>query len=182
MLAAIQSSQLIPALFIQAQFNTGTVYIWTGIGSLSWNGHTWVGVGTLASISAIEEGADINARGISISLSGIDPSTLADALQEFQVEAPVAVYLGLFNGAGALLDAPILSWAGRMDQPTIDVGAETATISINAESRLLLMKVPCDRRYTAADQSIDFPGDNGLNFVLGIQNQNLFWGRVPSAK
>jgi hypothetical protein len=47
MLTAIQANQLYPAIFIQAQFRTGTIHIWSGYGSLSWNSQTWVGVGSL---------------------------------------------------------------------------------------------------------------------------------------
>ena len=78
MLAAIQAAQVLPAIFIQAQFLTGTVYIWSGYGNISWNGHTWSGVGTLLSISPIDEGSNIEARGISIGLSGLDNAMLAD--------------------------------------------------------------------------------------------------------
>src|ERR1051326_3188094 len=91
MLSAIQAGTIVPAIFIQAQFATGTVYIWTGTGTLSWNGHSWAGVGSLLSISAIEEGSNVEARGITIGLGAVDNALLADALQEFQVGAPVGV-------------------------------------------------------------------------------------------
>lgn len=182
MQTAIAGGILYPAIFIQAQFLTGTVYIWTGLGSIVWNGHTWQGVGSLLSVAAIEEGSTVEARGISITLSGVNNALLADVLQEFQVTAPVTIYLGLFAGSPlALLDSPVTCWAGKMDQPVIDVGAETATISIAAESRMILHNVPCERRYTQDDQVIDYPGDQGFQFVTSIVNQNLYWGRTPSA-
>jgi hypothetical protein len=183
MLAAIKAGEMRPAIFVQAQFKTGTVYIWTGYGTITWGGHDWVGVGTLASISAIEEGATVEARGISIGLSGIDNGLLADVLQEFQVGAPVVIYLGLFNSASppALLADPLCAFAGQADQPTIDVGADLASISIATESRLLLNNVSCEERYDQDTQAHFFPGDLGMSFILGLQNQVLSWGRVPSA-
>lgn len=182
MLAAIQAGQIYPAIFIQAQFATGTIYIWSGYGSVTWGGHTWQGVGSLLSVSGIEEGATIEARGISIGLSGIDPALLADALQEFKVGAPAVIYLGMFSGSPlALLSAPISCWAGQMDQATIDVSAETATITVNCESLLILHNVAVDYRYTNDCQYQEYPGDIGLQFKASICNQNLYWGRTPNA-
>lgn len=182
MLAALQSSQLLPALFVEAHFATGVVYLWSGLGAISWNGHTWSGVGSLGGISTIDDSAVVEAKGIVLTLSGLDPALLADVLQEFQTGSPVLVYLGLFTNASppALISSPITSWAGRMDVPTVDVGADAVTITVACENRLMEMNVACDRRYTAVDQAIDFPGDNGFQFVSGVQERQIFWGRIPS--
>lgn len=180
MLAAFPSPLLRPAIFVTATFVTGPVYLWTGLAPITWSGHTWLGVGSLLGISGSEDGATVAARGMSLSLSGIDASFLADAMQEFRQGLPVVVYLGLFDSSGALIADPLTSWAGRMDQPTVEVAAETAVITINCENRLLDMNVAVDRRYTQDDQQIDSPGDMGLQFVTGIQEINLYWGKTPT--
>lgn len=180
MLTALSATQLNPVIFVQMQFVTGIVYIWSGSGPFSWSGHTWLGVGTFGSISTIEEAGTVEAKGVTLTLSGIDPAMLADALQEFQTGAPVVIYLGMFDSSGGLISSPITAWAGRMDQPTIEVGAAAATISIACENRLLEMNVAYDRRYTQDDAVIDYPGDRGFSFVNSIQEQNIAWGRLPA--
>jgi hypothetical protein len=179
-LAAIQSTNLRPALFVEAHFVNGPIYVWTGRGSIVWGGHTWLGVGSLGSVSTIEEGASIDAKGITITLSGIDSTLLADIMTEFQVGLPVLVRLGFFDETLSLIDDPVISWAGRMDQPTVDVDGQTCTISINCENRLVEMNVAVDRRYTNEDQQLDFPGDRGMEFVSSIQDVTIYWGRTPS--
>lgn len=182
MLTAIQSSSFQPALLVEMHFVSGVSYVWNGRGTLSWNSHSWLGVGNFGSISVIEEGATVSARGITLALSGIDASMLADALQEMQVGLPAVVYLGIFDPAnpGVLFNTPLTSWAGRMDQPTIDVDGTTASISINCENRLVVMDVAVDRRYTNDDQQIDHPGDLGFQFVNSIQEQTVYFGRTPN--
>lgn len=180
-LAAVQSTNIRPAFFVEAHFVNGPIYVWTGRGSIVWGGHTWIGVGTLGSISTIEEGSTIDAKGITITMSGIDSSLLADILTEFQVGLPCIVYLGLFDETLTLIDDPYKSWAGRMDQPTIDVDGQTCTISINCENRLVEMNVAVDRRYTNEDQQLDYPGDRGMEFVSSIQDVTIYWGRTPSS-
>jgi len=182
MLAAIQTSILRPAIFVELHFASGVAYVWSGYGTIVWNGHSWLGVGNLGTISVIEEGVTVNARGISITLSGINSSMLADALQDMQIGAPVMIYFGLFDSSSppSLLPDPLTSWAGRMDQPTINVGGDTSSITVNCENRLIDMNVPVDRRYTHDDQQISHPGDLAFQFVNSIQELTVYFGRTPT--
>lgn len=180
-LAAVQSTNIRPAFFVEAHFVNGPVYLWTGRGAIIWGGKTWLGVGSLGSISTIEEGSSIDAKGITITLSGIDATLLADIMTEFQVGLPVIVNIGFFDETLTLIDTPVIAWAGRMDQPTIDVDGQTCTISINCENRLVEMNVAVDRRYTNEDQQLDYAGDRGMEFVSSIQDVTIYWGRTPSS-
>lgn len=171
-----------PAFFVQATFATATLYLWTGRGNVSWNGKTWTGVGTLGSVSTIEEGSTVEARGITLTMSGIDATMLGDVLNEVQQGLPAIVYVGLFDENLTLIPNPVTAFAGRMDQPTLDVDGTTATISIACESRLMDMNTPAERRYTDEDQQRDYPNDRGFSFVNGIQEVTIYWGRTPSSK
>src|SRR5580704_16235080 len=96
MLAAFSGTELQPAVFLSATFNSGPVYLWTGYGPIVWNGLTWLGIGTLGSIGMVDEGSTVEAKGIALQLSGFDPVALANVLGEFALGQPVQVYLGLF--------------------------------------------------------------------------------------
>src|ERR1041384_2877308 len=115
MLTALQSKALQPVFFVQMSFVSTTVYVWTGIGSTTFNSQTWQGLGSLLSIGSMPEGTNVEARGIVVILSGIPSDLLSDAEGEFQVGLPVKVYLGLYSG-GSLIASPVDSWAGKMDQ------------------------------------------------------------------
>jgi hypothetical protein len=181
-LAAISSAILRPALFVQATFVSGPLYVWSGIGPITWNGQVWIGIGTLGSVSTIEEGSTVSAKGITLTLSGLDPTLLTDVMEEFQVGLPVMVTLGVFDDTGVLIADPVCCFSGRMDQPTIDVSGTTASIAINCENRLVEMNVSVERRYTDEDQQLDYPGDLGFQFVNGIQDSQIYFGRSPSSK
>jgi len=170
-----------PALFIQATFVNETVYLWTGVGSIVWNYQTWVGLGGALSVSTIEEVATVEAKGVSISLSGIDNNLLQECLNEFQVSLPVYVYFGLFDGSGNLLPNPVTSFAGRMDQPTVDIDTQTSTITIACESLLMDMNVALPWRYDAITQAIFYPNDLAFSFVNSIQNVPVYWGQTATS-
>src|SRR5439155_17382587 len=95
MATALESGIVRPLFFVEAWFTTGALYMWNGAGSVSWNGHTWQGIGAFGSISSIEEGTAVEAKGISISLTGINPDLITDVMQEFAVALPVNIWLGL---------------------------------------------------------------------------------------
>jgi hypothetical protein len=179
-LDAITSTLIRPAIFVEANFTSGPIYVWSGIGTISWDGKDWTGLGSLGSVSVIEEGSDVQAKGITLTLSGIDTTLLNGVLTEFKVGLPVLVYLGMFDSNGDLIADPIISWAGRTDQPTIEMDGSSATISINCENRLVEMNVSLDRRYTNEDQRRYYPDDRGFEFVPSIQEVTINWGRSPS--
>jgi hypothetical protein len=175
-LTALQSSNLQPVVFVQITFNSTTIYLWSGIGSISWNGQTWTGLGSLLGMSPIEDGATVEARGMSITLSGLDATLISNCLSDFGLGLPATVYFGM-RSSGSIISSPIDAWSGRVDRPDISVSGQEATITINLESRLLDMNNAVDRRLTNQDQQMTWPGDLGLQFVDALQERTLFWGQ-----
>jgi len=176
MLDAMSSQFFQPAFFVQIQLSTGTVYLWTGIGPISWNSQTWSGDGSLLSVgNQIEDAATVEARGMAITISGLNPTLLASMLGDVQLGLPIIVWLADMSG-GAPTDSPLILWGGAVDQPTVDVSGSTSALTINCENLLVSMNVPADRRYTQQDQQALYPGDLGCNFVTSCQEITIFWG------
>lgn len=175
------SGEIFPVIFVQLNFVSGPVNVWSGVGSITWNSTTWSGLGSLGDISAIEESSQIEAKGVVLTCSGIDSTLLSDLLSEVRQGLAAQIFIGSFTDATrtVLVSDPIAAWTGRVDQPSISVGETTSTISISCEDRLSEMNTPVDRRYTNDDQQIDHPGDMGYEFVCGLQNVFVSWGRIP---
>lgn len=81
-----------------------------------------------------------------------------------------------FDNAGNIVDAPILCYAGRMDQPTILEGTDTSTISIAVENRLSDLQRRIERRFTDRDQRLEYPADTGLAYIVWTMDWNGAWG------
>jgi len=180
MITEITARDLRPVMFVQMQFVSGPIYLWSGIGSISWNGQTWLGVGNYGNVSTISEVSDVNAVGIKMQLSGIPSSTVSLALNEVRQGAPVSIYQGCMTTSGQIVGTPYLAWAGRMDAAEIAEGGDTSVITITAESRLLDLNRKRERRYEKQDQSIDYPDDLGFDFVPALQELVLTWGKSGS--
>jgi hypothetical protein len=179
LIAAVQAPNIQLALFAVLTFSSATVYVWSGLGSVVWQGQMWTGIGSLLGIQAIEDGSTVEARGIALTLSGFDPVLLPDCMSDFVLGGPAIVYLGIYSG-GSLYANPFTCWLGCMDQPSIEVSAETGKITINCENAFVSMNTPVDRRYTIEDQQALCPGDLGMAFVDGLQNLTTFWMQYPN--
>jgi len=169
-----------PVIFVEAVFTSGTLRVWSGIGTVSWNGQTWTGVGNLGGISPISEGTEPHADGIELSLSGIPSDLVTKALGECRPNAPVKLWFGFLDEAEAVIADPYQSFGGRMDVPSVEEGGDTSTIKLRVENRLVDFNRARERRFTHEDQQIDYPGDLGFEYVAGHQEWNGVWGKPGS--
>jgi len=175
MLSSLTSNGIIPAILAKIAFQSETVYVWTGVGSLSYAGNTYVGVGSFGKIGRVTEGTDLQAYGLTISLSGIDPTLLNECMTDVQLGAPVAVYFALLDQNASILGTPYTLFSGIVDKPTVKAGIDEITISLSLENRLANHQRASCRRYTAADQNLYYPGDTAFNWVEILNDQALRW-------
>jgi hypothetical protein len=176
MQAEVQAPSLRPVLFYEGEFANGTLRLWSGIGTKSWNGQSWIGAGNLLGISEISETAEVRAVAFTCSLSGNVGPLIAIALAEARVGKPGKVWLGTLDASGAVTADPYLAFEGRLDVPHIeDAGAGGCTISMRYESHLADLQRARERRWTHEDQQIDYPGDRGFEYVESLVDQVLVW-------
>lgn len=159
---------------VELEFDSGTVRLWNGTYDASIEGETYTGAGSLLSISEVEETGEIAARGANLSLSGIDNGFLSTALTEEYQNRPARVLFGVISGG---VYSAYTIFEGRMDVMTITEGAETSTISLAIENRLIDLERPRSFRYTSEDQKQFYPNDKGLDYVADIQEKEVLWGK-----
>jgi hypothetical protein len=156
-------------------FRTQVVYCWTGVGNLIYAGNAYTGVGDFGKVAPIVEGTDVQAYGTSISLSAIDPLLLDECMEDIQLGAPVTIYFGLLDSNGNIFGAPYPLFVGTVDQPKIQVGTKTLSITLALENKLSNLSRANMRRYTNADQQLYYPGDTMFQSVESLNDQALIW-------
>lgn len=175
---AVATAEVVrPVYLVDMEFSSGSVYLWSGLGDLTFNSNTYIGAGDLLSIGAIQETTELTANGASVTLSGIKQSLLTIARDEPYQGRPLIIRLGAFDDAGDLISSPVIMFSGFMDVMTIADAGETSTINVTAENKLIAFQTTAVRRYTAEDQKIDHPADKGFEFVAKIQEKEIVWGR-----
>jgi hypothetical protein len=102
-------------------------------------------------------------------------SLIYEALNDIRIGGPVKIWFGLMSG-GALIGTPYLVFRGMVDKPTVKTSPETSKITLQLENRMVNLQRANQRRYTAADQQIDYPDDSGFNWVEILNDIALRWG------
>ena len=218
LIASFEDDVLYPFFAVELLFDEGTftpvpvatstpvervVRLWTGVGTLTYQQKEYFGVGTLLEISAIEETAEIAARGASITLSGIPSSVISLALSEPYQGRGCNIYFGTFaaRGSGNVGDKVLKEdtdfvlledgskitlndrstqltqvFAGYMDTMNIEESAETCTVELTVENKLITLERARVARYTSAFQKSLYPNDKGLDFIEDMQDKSISWG------
>lgn len=182
MTSAVAQTALAPVILVELDFSSGFVRVWNGVGTLPWNGEQWLGTGGLMALSQIEETREIEAVGLSMTLSGVPSAMVSVAYGDFSQGRPAKVWLGALNvDTGALVSDPVAIFQGRMDTISdSDDGAE-ALITVTAESNLADLKRLRTRFLTDQDQQRIYPGDRSLRYLSSLQDRPVYWGSRQSS-
>lgn len=170
------ATELSPFFAVELAFESGTVRLWTGYGTIEINGNSFLTGGDILSISGITETAEVEANGISVGLTGLDTALIGSALSEPYQGRDCNLYVGVLSDAGAVIADPIKIFAGRMDLMTVEDNGGSAEINVTAESKLIDLERGRQRRYTSTDQKLDYPDDRGLDFIAELQDKQVIWG------
>jgi len=176
MQTAVAAATVYPAIFASFDFSTGMVYLWSGLGSVSWDGQTWVGLGNFLAMDRVTEDTQVAARSVKFSLSAVPSTAISNAMVADYRGRQCKIWLGCFDSSGVLISDPQQIYGGLMNQMTINDAGDTCTIDMTVESRLIDLQRQRERRYTDADQKFFYPTDTGLKYVAGLQDQTINWG------
>ena len=195
---SISDDVVYPFFAVELQFDSNTVRMWTGQGTLVLPDNTqWVGLGQLLDISSIEETSEMAVKGATISLSGIPSDLISLALSETYQGRVAKIYFGTLSSGNILLESGsyiLLQdgsrievetgergfnelFSGYMDQMNIEEGGDTSTIQLAVENKLIDLERARVARYTSGYQKSAYPLDLGMDFIEDLQDKKIPWGR-----
>lgn len=178
MISALDDVNIEPFFAVELETDTSPLRIWTGYDTLTINGDSYLGIGTFLSVSAIDETSDIDARGATITISGISNSAISLALQEPYQGRVCKIHFGIGSNSAEV-------FSGYMDQMDIQEGSDTSTIVIKVENKLVDLERARVARFTSSYQKsrdiANVSSDKGLDFVASMQDKKVPWGREADA-
>ena len=195
----IEQDVVYPFFAVELRFDGDNLLrMWTGQGTLvRADGTQWVGLGTLLNISSIEETSEMAVKGASITLTGVPSETLSLAISQPYQGRVAKIYFGtltqgnllqeggdyilLQDGSRIALQGTSAGFneifSGYMDQMNVEEGAETSTIELMVENKLIDLERARVARFTSGYQKSIYPNDLGLDFIEDLQDRKLPWGR-----
>lgn len=172
-----------PVIFAFFDFETGPLYVWNGIGTISWNGESWRGLGEFGNVSGIAETTTTDSTGPTFTLSGAPSTMIALIFDDNFNGRAVKAWIGMRDtNTDVIIADPYPVFVGRMDKVEIskDDGT-TCDISVTAESKNYAPNQADDRRFNDGDQQIDFPGDTGFAYLASTGQRIIPWGVASSS-
>jgi hypothetical protein len=177
LLTALDGDEIEVFYAVDLAFDSGNMRLWTGYGDKTINSQTYTGTGNLLTIDGLEEASDLSARGTTLTLNGLDSTIITYALTEEYQGRLVTIYWGVGTNT-------VEVFSGYMDKMTIQDAAESATISLTVESRLIALERPNIRRYTRESHAgvrtaKGLSGsDTFFDWVTKLQDKQIVWGRA----
>jgi hypothetical protein len=200
--ANLDDNVIYPFFAVELLFDGNPIRTWTGNGIITYEGNDFTGSGSLLSISSVEETSEISVRGANLSLSGIPSDFLALALGTPYQGRICKIYFGLTTRGNSVYSAndiepPLVAdfslgyyqievpyphtltpiFTGYMDQMNISEEADTCSIELKVENKLIDLERARVSRFTSGYQKSIYPGDLGLDFVESLQDRPIAWGK-----
>lgn len=133
------------------------------------------GAGSIGAVSEIDDSPG-EIKGLTFSLSGVDPANIALALDDAAVVQGTAcqIYTALLDENYQLVNA-MLDWDGRLDTMSITEDGETCTISVTAESTAVDLLKGYASTFSDPDQRAIDPTDRAFEYLNSQVGQPVVW-------
>ena len=167
---AVDLSRLAPLAAVKMSISRDVsqdLYIWDGNGNQTFDNQTWVGVGSLGTISDISETSTTEASKVQLTLSGFVAGQLITFRRSQFQGKEVIIYFGVRNIDTFDIEGMDIHWRGFID--TIDIVNQGSKIIVTCESKMLLLDEPNISHYTDAEQQMRHTGDDSFKHVSQIE-------------
>jgi len=163
-------------VFAKLAFPSGTVYVHNGVGTYSFGGDDYLGVGAFGGIDGLEDTLKLESAPVNLLLSSIVPEII-DAIKVDDIFGRDAdIYLGTIdNHTGKLLGTPDNWYSGHMETAELSLGSDDG-LKIRLQSRASRLRLRNNKRYTIEDHQTDHPGDLFLEFLPRLMDLQVPWG------
>ena len=175
-LTALGQSAIEPFYAVELDLDSGPLRLWTGYGDRTLDGNTYTGGGDLMGIEGLEEVADLSAKMVTLTLSGMPASIVSTALQEPYQRRRVRILFSVESipGIATVSSSDFVEvFSGSLNEMTIDDGPESGTSSVTVDSRLVELEGASNYRYTSESHKSRHATDTFFDFVADIQDKGV---------
>ncbi len=176
--AALDGAVSRPAFFARFGFDSGVVRLWTGAGSVDFDGESYLGAGDLIGYELPQESNGQRQSGVTLTLSGIESTWISLGLAENYQGRTCEIWYAELDETAAVVSSPLRLFKGLVDTMTIQETGETCTVALAVERAGIDFRAD-NSRYDHEDQQRRFAGDLGFEFLPTLEELEIPWG-VPS--
>ncbi|WP_413614746.1 hypothetical protein MRB56_12625 [Halomonas cupida] len=152
----------------------------SGTGAVVINGHTFLGVGQFGKVSTTkEETASYSPSRLTLTLTGLTPSIVADSINERMRGRVGRLYMAVLDEDGQVAGADLM-FSGKITDSGVTTG-DTNEVSITLADRFEDWKRKSPDRFTDESHSARYPGDRLFRYVAQMAERAIYWGSKKDA-
>ncbi len=181
LLNAFKAGELSVAALAHLDFDGEPMYVWTGLSPLTWDGKSWMPVGSLGKVSALESTTEGRISRLSLTLGSLKQDVfdatgeMAQAFTLAYKHRSARLYLCSVDENMALIGQPWLAYAGPMAKVNVQ-DSNDPSVKIEVESREATFRRANRRFRTDAEHRLNNPTDSFFSFVTDVTNKIVYWG------
>jgi len=163
--------------FVELHFVSGIIRVCTAGQTIAWGGFDWLGLGSIGSISALEESAGVASSALNFTLNIAQASYLSLALgavMDYRGQ-PAKMYFCPLDEQFLLVGTPKICWRGIMDTVVVGVNGEQGQAVLKCETSAYGLKRRPSLRLNAAQQRQKYPTDTGLDYLTDLIAKPQLW-------
>lgn len=153
-----------------------TVYRFTnGSFDITIGTDVYLALGNWLAFTDVDETSDMSIASITITLSGIDVTTVQQWLTDDYIDKNVMISRVYFSDAWVVVGSPVLLFDGKIDSPVIQDTGTGVTVGCKASSQWVDFNRRNGRWTSQEIQQTYFPTDLGFQYA-SVSVPNLQWG------
>tara|TARA_S200002703_G_scaffold3980_1_gene5408 strand:+ start:188 stop:754 length:567 start_codon:yes stop_codon:yes gene_type:complete len=147
------------------------------VSSVSGSSQTYTASGHLRGITNVSESNQPTKNTLALSLSAVDQTYVAVALNENIINKEVKIWRGYLDTSNSLIADPFLLYYGTVDDFKINDTTDTASIVLTITSHWGQFEKHSGRQTSNNSQQRFFSGDLGMEFTA-LTVRDIKWGRT----
>lgn len=178
-LAALNQPHVAALYALKLDLVSGISRLHSGLGELVIGGEVYYGVGAMGSVSPQKEQLSTSPTKLTLGLTGLDNSLLAEVMRERIVDRTAWLYLVVMGEDGVPLNA-CLQFKGRIAQTPVKAG-RTNTIQLTISNIFEDWQKGLNRRNTDESHRRDNPGDRFFRYQDQMTDRSIYFGSKKDA-
>lgn len=157
---------------------SGTVYVWSGVGTLEYGGNEYIGCGLIGTIGGIEQGSDPRINEVIAAMAGV-PSDVLGLIDADLKGREMSIYQALLTPDGRVIDD--LLPVDVVDLDTQDTTADddgTFIVSVRGQSGFWQLEKASLALWSPEQQKKDYAGDTGMDALATLEDLIVTWTRT----
>lgn len=153
----------------------GTLYLWTGTGTLEHDGKSWIGCGLFGAITGVEQGSDPRINKVGFVAAGA-PADALDLMTEDLKGFQATISMALLTPDDRVIDDLLPVDVVDLDTQSSEAADDgTFTISVNGQSAFWQLERPSMAVWSSETQKAVYADDTGMDALPELEDLEVTW-------